>query len=184
MAAGGGYLDGSPCRRLPDDVGQVGRIIRGRRRSRLRRRGHGRVAAQPLADLGQRADADDLRVRSQPSLAEVGARHDEPTPAGAVGADYRRQHARHALDRTGQRELAHHDPLVERARRQRLGREQERKRDRQVEPATGLGDGRRQQCDRDLARRPVLTRVGHGGVNPMLDVLEHPVGQRGEDEPR
>jgi hypothetical protein len=103
MTARGSDLDRPPRGRLTHHVSEIRGVVDDVvGLDVVRGRWWWSLVAQPRTDLGQRRNSDDLGLRDEPGLAVVGRRHDEPSTAGAIGADHRWQHAVDRLDGAGE----------------------------------------------------------------------------------
>ena len=183
MAAGGRHFERALGAFLALDVGKIGEPAGGFQDLRLRPRQHLR-ALEVVGELDQRGGRDDLDLRARPGrLGSAFGRADQAF-ATRIGADRRRQHARHRCDRAVEAELAQDRKAGQRVMRNGADRGHQAERDRQIVVAAFLGQIGRRQIDGDAAGRQRQPRGDHCRAHPLARLRHRLVGQADDGESR
>ena len=183
MPAGGGDLERALGALLALDVAQVEQRFRALMDFRLRPRQHLR-ALEMVGDLDQRIGRDDLDVGAGPRRLRAAGGGTDQAFVARIGADRRRQHARHRRDRSVEAELAEHRKTAQRVRRNGPDRRHQAERDRQIVVAAFLRHVGRRQIDRDSPRRQRQPRGDQRRTDPLPGLRHRLVGQSHDGERR
>ena len=166
MPAGGGNLQRPLGAFLPLDVGEIGQVAGAVVHAGFRPRQNLR-AAEMIGHGDQAARRQNVDIGPGPRrLRAAGMGADQPAPFG-IGADRRRQRAGHRRDRAVQRKLAQYDIGRQHIAGDGAKRRHQAKRDRQIVMAAFLGQVRRCEIDRHLARRHRQSGGVKGRLHPL-----------------
>ena len=140
------------------------------------------LTAQVLDACLERRGAEHLETVGERGLRRVLHGHDEPSNTRHGETSRHRQDAGDRPERRVERELTEEREPVE-AHRVVLGAE-DRNRDRQVEARPLFGELGRSQVDGDPALRELVAGITDRRLDPLPCLLDRPVGEAHDGEPR
>ena len=184
MGAGGRDLERSPGTLLAADVGEVGH---GHRRRAAVRLGGSKRRRLGLPRVGTRPPGPGARTGtgSTPASADLGSRVGRADQALETGLARSLRDGERAADRPHaavERELPEHRMRRQALGRHLVGRGQDRKRDREVEPGALLAQRGRREVDRDAVLRPLPLGGRDPAPNTLLRLLARAVGEADDRE--
>ncbi len=150
MSTGGGDFERALAALLALDVLEVDQRVADLADFRLRPGQHLR-AAKVIGELDEGAGGDDLHFGACPGGFGAAGRGADQTFAAPIGADGRRQYARHGRDRAVEAEFAEHCEARKSIRRNGADGGHQPERDRQVVVAAFLGQVGGREVDGDAA---------------------------------
>ena len=133
--------------------------------------------------MSERAATISISGEAQAASAPHGGRADQPLPA-RIGADRRRQHARHGGNAAVEAELAQHGEAGDGVRRQRSDSGHQPERDRQIVMAALLGQVGGREIDGDAAGRQRQPGGDQRRAHALLGLRHRLVGQADDVEGR
>ncbi len=180
VTAGRGHLEGALGVLLPAYLGEIVgalAVVGEKIGDRHRAGGEGALAVEKGDHLAEIAHAVDRHPLDDAPFLDVFGGQDQALGRPAAGGHRHRQHPAHRLDASVEGELAHHHEAPRRLGPDQAGGAEQADGHGQVEGGAVFFNVGGSQIDGDAARGEFVARVLDRRLDPILALLDRPLGQ-------